>query len=286
MRYNTILLSAFILLFAVYAPVLGNEEAQLIESIGKGSVNWSKGFIRATGIGAPPDWAYGKPQARPLALTKARMVAYRNLLKVAQSIRVDTAITIKETIDKDTEVAAQFDSMIRGAEVIREEYRLNGTVEVTVQMSMTGGFAQLILPGDILHVESVKTIRSASKTAGSGSKSKPDFFTGLVVDARGLAIQPVIALKILNENGKEVYGPAYVSREHAVQQGMCGYFTNIQRAIDEKRVGKKPLVVKGIKTQGLENSYIIISNDDAAILKSTPANLSFLRKCFVAVIVD
>ena len=95
-----------------------------------------------------------------------------------------------------------------------------------------------------------------------------------------------MALKILNENEKEVYGPAYVSREHAVQQGMCVYLKDIERAIDIKRVGKNPLVVKGIKTKGPENSDIIISNADAAILKSNPYNLSFLRKCFVAVIVD
>jgi len=286
MKDHTLLLSVFILLFMGCGAAFCNEEAQFVESIGKGNINWSKGFVRAIGIGAPPSWAYGKPQARSLALTTARMVAYRNLLEVVQGIRVDSKTTVKEFIVTDGSINAQFDSMIRGAEVIKKEYKPNETVEVTVQMSMTGGFTQLILPSDIMHVEPVKITSSVEQLAELDSDSKPDVFTGLVVDARGLKIQPVIALKILNENGKEVYGSAYVSREHAVQQGMCGYFTDINKAIVDKRVGDNPLVVKGIKTKKPENSDIIISNADASILKSTPENLFFLRKCYVNIIVD
>ena len=286
MKRNTMLLPVFIMVLVMCTPVFCNESVDLVEIIGKGSVNWGNGIIRAQGTGLPPEWAYGKPQEHPLALTKARMVAYKNLLKVVQRIRVNSQTTIKDAIAKDAEIAAQLDGMIRNAELVKEEYRLNGTVDVTIQMSMTGGFAQLILPDDILHVEPVKTVRPLEKNGGPDNNSASEPFTGLIVDARGLSIQPVIALKILNENGKEVYGPAYVSREHAVQQGMSLYLKDIERAIEIKRVGKHPLVVKGIKTQGGENSEIIISNADAGILKSKPSNLSFLRRCYVAVIVD
>jgi len=286
MKNNTVLLPVLIMMLVMYTPGFCNESAELVETMGQGSVNWGTGIIRAQGRGLPPEWAHGKPQEHPLALTKARMVAYKNLLKVVQNIRVNSKTTIKEAVAKDAEMAAQLDSMIRNAEVAKEEYRLNGTVDVIIQMSMTGGFAQLILPDNILHVEPVKTIGSIKKSGVPGDQPAPEPFTGFVVDARGLSVQPVLALNILNENGKEVYGPAYVSREHAVQQGMCVYLKDIERALEIKRVGKHPLVVKGIKTQGPENSDIIISNADAAILKSKPYNLSFLRKCHVAVIVD
>jgi len=286
MKNHTLLMSIFILMLIGCGTAFCNEDGRFVETIGKGNINWSNGLVRAVGIGVPPSWAYGKPQSRPLALTAARMAAYRNLLKVVQGIRIDSKKTVNKFILSDGSIHAQVDSIIRSAEVIKIVYHLDGTVEATVQMSLTGGFSQLIMPVEIQHVEPVKITSSIENFIESKSNSNPDVFTGLVVDARGLNIKPVIAPKIFNENRKEVYGPAYVSREHAVQQGMCRYFSDIDKAIADKRLGDNPLVVKGIKKKAHENSDIIISNADASVLKSTPENLSFLRKCRVIIIVD
>ena len=41
-----------------------------------------------------------------------------------------------------------------------------------------------------------------------------------IIDAKGLNAKPAMSPKVVDENGQEVYGSAYVSREFAVQQGM------------------------------------------------------------------
>jgi len=285
MKRYTLILYMVILTGIVSGPVFSGNAEPLVEATGKGYMNWSSGFVRATGVGVPPDWAAGKPQARPLALTAARMAAYRNLLDIVQRIPVDSTTTVKTIINADSSIHAQVDSMIREAEVISKVYKADETVEVTIQLHMTGGFAQLILPVDIKHVEPVNVIGSGNQPLPDAG-SNPDSYTGLVVDARGLDIKPVMAPKILSETGEEVYGPAYVSREHAVQQGMCGYYTDIDKASAEPRVSGNPLVVKGIKKTASGHYDMTISNADAAILRSAPENLSFLRRCRVIIVVD
>ena len=92
--------------------------------------------------------------------------------------------------------------------------------------------------------------------------------------------------KIIDENGEEVYGSAYVSREYAVQQGMSGYAKDITAAQGNQRVTDNPLTVKGLKTEGPGRSDIVVSNADASKLRGASENLSFLKKCRVMVVVD
>jgi hypothetical protein len=108
----------------------------------------------------------------------------------------------------------------------------------------------------------------------------------LVIDTRGLKIKPVMVPKILDEDAREVYGSAFVSREYAVQQGMSGYSKDLSAAQSDQRVADHPLTVKGLRTAGVEHSDIVISNTDAHRLRSASENLSFMRKCRVIIVVE
>ncbi len=52
----------------------------------------------------------------------------------------------------------------------------DGTVEVTIEMNLNGGFAQLILPQDIKQVEPIKT-----STSGPDSSSEKPVGSPLVL---------------------------------------------------------------------------------------------------------
>jgi hypothetical protein len=158
-------------------------------------------------------------------------------------------------------------------------------VEVTIEMSLTSGFAQLILPGDIMQVEPIKTSQSAPESRPS-KRPNQSLYTGLIVDARGLKAGPAMNPKILDEGGLEVYGAAFVSREYAVQQGMSGYAAGLEAAKCQSRVSDHPLIVKGLKATVPGFSDIVISNADATKLRSASQNLSFLKQCRVVIVVD
>lgn len=267
----------------------------LTEQIGNGTVNWSKGVVQAVGIGAPPEKYYGKPQARPMALRAAKIDAMRNLLETTKGVQIDSNTTVSNFMVESDVISAKVQGMVRGAQTVGQEYLSDGTVEITMQMSLNGGFSQLVLPKEIKQVESIKSIAPApaetplppaEAPAVAAPKAEAIVYTGLVVDARGIDVRPAMAPKVLDENGQEVYGSAFVSREFAVQQGMSGYARDLTAAQSNTRVTHNPLTVKGLRTEGSGRSDIAISNADAARMRGASEHLSFLKKCRVMIVVD
>jgi len=255
---------------------------QIVEQVGdKGKINWSEGYIEAVGIGAPPERYIGKPQARPLALRAAKVDAYRNLLETTKGVRIDSAAVVKDfTVESDV-INAQVEGLVRGAKAASQDYLSDGTVEVTVRMPMAGGFAQVIIPKAL-----EKKPKVAPPAPRAGSVPAGDVFTGMVVDARGLQARPAMAPKIIDENGKEVYGSMNVDKEFAVQQGMSGYARDLTAAQSNPRVMKNPVSVKGIKTEGPGKSDIVIRNADADKIRGAADNITFLKKCRVMIVLD
>jgi hypothetical protein len=92
--------------------------------------------------------------------------------------------------------------------------------------------------------------------------------------------------KILNEEGREVYGSAFVKREYAIQQGMAGYSKDLAAAQINPRVTNNPLTAKGLRASGSSKTDVVISNADAAAIHSAASNLSFLSNCRVMIVVD
>jgi len=262
--------------------VSGSEWTQIVEQMGdKGKINWSEGYIEAVGIGAPPERYIGKPQARPMALRAARVDAYRNLLETTKGVRIDSATVVKDfTVENDV-INAQVEGLVRGAKVVNQDYLSDGTVEVTLRMPMAGGFAQVIIPKAL-----EKKPEAVPPAPPVGPAPSGDVFTGMVVDARGLQARPAMAPKVLDENGKEVYGSMNVDKEFAVQQGMSGYARDLTAAQSNPRVTNNPVSVKGVKTEGPGRADIVISNADANKIRGAADNMTFLKKCRVMIVLD
>lgn len=291
---------------------------QLVEEIGvNGNVNWTTGVVEAVGIGAPPEKYYGKPQARPMALRAAQLDAYRNLLEVVKGVRVTSATYVEDFATKSDEVRTEVSGLVRGAQVVKKDYLSDGTVEVTMRMSLSGGLIQVILPR-VIEVEKAEKpavvtppkppVQATPKeedvtappapaevvvpkkkevTAPPAPKAPAGIvYTGLVIDARGIQARPAMSPKVLDENGQEVYGSMQVDREFAVQQGMSGYARDLTAAQSNPRVTNDPVTVKGLRTVGAGRSNIVISNADAQMIKSASENLTFLKKCRVMVVLD
>jgi hypothetical protein len=303
MKKRKLVVVAVVALMLVFPATQGfvAEWQDVVQNVGvSGSINWSQGIMTATGIGSPPEKYYGKPQARPMALRAAQLDAYRNLLEVTKGVRINSVTVVEDSMVSSDMIRSQVDGMVKGTQVIKKEYLSDGTVEVTIAMSLRGGFAQLILPKDIKQVPEIKTIPPAPPAVPEGAMPAPPpampepttpavapaIYTGLVVDARGLGARPAMSPKLRDERGQEVYGSAYVSREYAVQQGMAGYAKDLTASQTNPRVTNEPLTVKGLKTEGPGQSDLVISNADADKIRSASENLSFLKKCRVMIVLD
>lgn len=287
------LITAFIL--TILSAASGNGYAtdlrSLIESKENGAINWTAGVVEARGTGVPATYTYyGKPQAhQDKTIAEAISKAQHNLLETIVGLRINSESRVIDIVETYPAMMTQLRVMAHKAPEIEKlrQYQYDGTVEVWSQMKLNGGFSQLILPPEIRHIEPIKQVLTGKNSTTRQTRLRSsNIFTGMVVDARGARAVPVLAPKILDENLEEVFGPAYVSREFAVQHGVVRYTTDIWKAKFDPRVSDNPLIVKALKTLWPGRCDFIISNADAAKLKSASEHLKFLKECKVIIVLD
>jgi hypothetical protein len=119
----------------------------------------------------------------------------------------------------------------------------------------------------------------------SGALYSQTVYTGLIFDAQSSSFIPSASVKILDEDGREVYGSAYVSKEWAEKQGIVGYAKTVDDAKANQRVAGTPLVIKAMKATGPNNKDLVISNEDARKVRDLSRNINFLDKAKVMVVV-
>lgn len=271
-----VLTLVLLLMFSVFGYTDNSKD--VIELKENGSINWSRGVVQAKGIGIPPTKLSGDSNARTEALTDAKLNASHETLKIIKELRINGTTVVGDYAIQEPAIMSKIENMVNNAKVVKKEYLTDGTVKIEMEVNLRGGFAQLILPKEIKPLDSIKLVTM--------NKSSTPVFTGLVVDAKGLGVKPVMVPKIIDENNQEVYGSAFVSREYAVQQGMSGYSRDLKESLKDKRVSDYPLVVKGLKTSGPGHSEIVISNADASKLRGISESLYFMKKCRVIIVID
>ncbi len=284
---------AWIISLLFYAPSFGNESHEYIQRFDAGRINWTKWIMQAEGVGSVPKKNYNQEDARALAQREATENARQKLLKVIYQVRVNALVSIEEIALSDEALNSKLKAMVKEAEAVKQEYLSDGTVEVTIEMPLYGGFSQMILPLEVTQLSSIKPVMAKKsekevfpEPEKSDGKESGNRYTGLVVNAIGLKALPTMAPRVLDEKGEEVYGAAYVSREYAVQEGMCGYSRDLQSATQNERVAHNPLTVKGLRISGPALTDIVISNADASRIWSSSENLAFMRKCRVMIVLD
>ena len=271
---------------------IASEKQDVVETFAHGHINWSSGLLISSGTAAPPVKKQAKePQALEEALANAHALALKNMRDIVLETRVDSLSIVRDIASSTDIMMAKVESLVKGAKAVRHAYLSDGTVEVTMQMPIYGGFAQLVLPEEIKQIEPIKTVSNKTGTSEnmlqeSRSDIEAETYTGIVVDARGIQFTPCMAPVIVDEKTREVYGSAFVSREFAVQHGMAGYARDMQSAGQAPRVSGNPLMVKGLRTAEKRASAIVISNADASKIKSVSEHISFLKKCRVMIVVD
>jgi hypothetical protein len=273
-KYKAIFAFAIALLSLIYTAGVWAESIGLVEEKETGVINWAKGTVQAKGISAPIKKETGKsPTNSPKALSEAKNDARRNLLETVKRIQIASKLSVGDLADRNKTIMNQIKEMVYDAGEIEKsrKYMSDGSVEVSLQMNLHGGFAQLILPKGIRQIETIKQLKSGEKSSAGkpnpSSERTSNIYTGLLVDARGIEATPALAPKLLDENLAEVFGPAFVSREFVVQQGMAAYY-------------------KALRTDFPSRCNLVISTTDASKLKSASDHLVFLKESRVVIVLS
>jgi hypothetical protein len=266
-------------------------ESKVAEEAGdNGIINYEDGYIEAVGIGAVDPARIKGTNARPMCLRAAETVARRNLLEVIKGVQIDSQTTVKDFITESDIINTSVQGFIKGAVVVNKDYLSDGSCEVTIRMSLSGKFAQTIIPKAIQEEQKRQPPPQAvPEPAPAAPQSTPvtaPVYTGMVVDARGLGARPAMSPKIVDETGAEVYGSMIVDKTFAVSQGISGYARDLTAAQGNQRVTNNPVTVKGMSAEGAGKSDIKIGNAEAQQIRAATENLSFMKKCRVMIVLD
>lgn len=108
-------------------------------------------------------------------------------------------------------------------------------------------------------------------------------YSGLIVDCRGLKIEPMIFPSIYNEYGLEIYGRIYAEGRSAARHGLAAYSYSEDEARRHKTAGNRPFYTVALKSL---NGCPVISDRDTRRVLSSPQTRNNLKKCRVILILD
>lgn len=256
-----------------------------LQSLENGYINWTTGLVTVTGHAAPEINAEGKAVAMP---GSARAGATRNLIAIFKQVKIAGNLTVGEYASTHDTILAGIEKIAQDARVYRQLYTSALDVEVWVEAPFYGGFLQLLLPD---HIRQIPKISELTQGPAKPTKNSPPVaaatkpYTGLIVDARTLNFEPLLYPTIVSEQGREIYSSVFISREFAVQNGVCAYLCDMDQALASDRVGSNPLVVKALRKTGDKTGAIVMSMADTKILDRAPERHIFFKKCRVIVLV-
>lgn len=240
----------------------------------KGAINWNKGAesdVTAMGIGLPPDNAGARGNV--LARRAAVVDAQRNLAEIIKGVQIDSE-TILENLSVSSDIVrSKVSGLIQGARIIDEGLNPDGSYFVIMRVPMYGNqssIASAVLPEirnnvapDPLPQVNIKDTALSKKDVkalqGAG-------YTGIVINADEMGLQPTFSPVIYDVNGRVVYGIKNLDYDYAISKGMVAYADTLDNAKREERAGGNPLIIKAVNVRGGSNSVnrvnVVVSVED------------------------
>jgi hypothetical protein len=238
-----------------------------------GAVDWQRKVVKCTGSGAANlKSADGNPAVARIGAEKAaKLDAVRSCMETLKGVSIQSGQKVGDALAGDGALRGQVEGLVRGFRVVgKPRYFSDGGVEMDVEVPLEGALSDALLPRS----EPAPAGAAPAPEQGARSASEPAG-TSLVVDARGQKVAPALAPRILDESGKEIYGPALLAPEARKVGGAAAYARDLDAARKEAalaaRIGAKPIVVKAVRAEGAD---LVISSADAAALSDRPGFLA------------
>lgn len=242
-------------------------DTRVTETLTHGKVDWTDGLALSQGS------ATGATRRGAAVGTghAAFQAARQSLGRLLGQMRLDATQTLGQAMQAGAVSPQALDGVFEQATIAATQYGAGGAVETTVQLPLAGALTALLLPA-------------------GGAQTAPEptteaVHTGVVIDARGLAVQPALLPHIIDEQGQPLYTPALVEREAAIQQGYVAYAKAFDQPPLPARIGNQPLVVRALRVTGTARVDVVLSMAEAARLRDYAATRRLVRQCRVLIVI-
>ncbi|WP_027722522.1 hypothetical protein [Maridesulfovibrio zosterae] len=272
----------------------GNGFGGLVTTEGGSKVNWGNGLVAATSEVLPMQDSLDPVRTRALAVRQGGVESRKMLLDSVLSLRLTDDVSVASNFKDDLKTMNSLRGFVQNS-LLATALVDSGAVEVTASLNLHDGLSSIIIPPTIPFLSGIPPTISgkhsdSSDVAGTENievyEDKAAISSGVIIDARGLEISPVLLPIIYDGKGVGVYGPFAVSRDSTLKYGMVSYVTDISTEAVRSRVGNFPLIVKPVNTQGSNKSNLILSLVDGSKMRGVLKRKSVSEKCAVVVLVD
>jgi hypothetical protein len=269
-----------------------------------GNVDWERFVIGASGVSSI-NVQNQNAELRIQALESAKQAAAGNLTQAVEALNYSADATVKQALKQNSISSARLQQIVHRFTLVDTRSLSDMSIEVDVELPISGSLSDLLLPKETGRAELRLSDKLLCPTCGQpwpegkpvpegvklinpaegllSPKGTP--YTGLVINAGGLGVNPAIAPKILDEDGNEIYGTNYVDRNSAIKFGMVAYKSASKDKQEESRAGSEPLLIRGLRASGPLKADVIISNEDAILIHAAARVLNFLKECKVVFII-
>lgn len=260
-------LLCFLVLAGTAAAQWWQTDVRVVETLPRGQVDWTEGAVLSRGS-ATGTTLQG---ARALTGQAAVQAARQGLWGGLEQVRLDARQMLGPTLLQAEAHRQALDALIAQAAAVETRYLPGGTVETTVQLPFAGRLTALLLS-------------PSSAVIPDAAPRSEAVHTGIVIDARGLAIQPALFPRIVDESGQSLYAPEVVDVEAAVQQGYVAYAKAFDQAPAQARIGEHPLVLRALRVAGDTRVDLVLSNTEATRIRDYAATRRLVLQCRVLIV--
>jgi hypothetical protein len=241
-------------------------DVRVTETFPHGQVDWTEGMVLSRDSVTNP----ARGGAGAAVFQAAAEAARQGVLRVLDQVHFDATQMLGQAVSQEAVPQQALEALAAQAAVVETRYFSAGAVETTVRLPFAGQFIALFLP-------------AASAIPDDAPKIEA-VHTGVVIDASGLAIQPALFPRILDERGQTLYAPESVDREAAIQQGYVAYAKVFDQAPAQVRVGEHPLVLRALRVAGATRVDLILSDAEATRIRDYAATRRLVRQCRVLIV--
>ena len=281
------------------SPMVRGQVVQAVH--GSAVVDWTEQVIQLI-LTVQPEASAPANLQKARAIEQAKRRAVDRLYSAVLELNYSAEQTVGEAVAHHLLSGSRLQYVLRHLRVAKIGNLSTGEIEVTVQMPLYGPLADVLLPLQFGGGRLMLVTRPLCPLCGQpwpegkpvpegvhliqppGTDTTGVEYTGLIVDARGLGGNPAFVPKILDDEGREVYSPAFARRTYAVDLGLVLYENDLNRAMENERVGKQPLVVKALDVSGKLRTDPVISAQDALLIHAAAARRNFLERCRVVIV--
>jgi hypothetical protein len=242
-------------------------DVRVVETLPRGQVDWTEGAVLSRGS-ATGTTLRG---ARAVTDQAATQAARQGLWGGLEQVRLDARQMLGPTLLQVEAHRQALEALIAQAAAVETRYWPGGTVETAVQLPFAGRLTALFFA-------------QSSAVIPNGEPRSEAVHTGVVIDARGLAIQPALFPRIVDESGQSLYAPEVVDVEAAVQQGYVAYAKAFDQAPAQARIGERPLVLRALRVAGDTRVDLVLSNAEASRLRDYAATRRLVWQCRVLIV--